>query len=73
MRRTSIETDVAGERTEVADLVGQQQPDLVLLNDGDLTYAKIRLDERSLATVVDASPRWTTRSPGPCAGVRPGT
>ena len=28
------------------------QPDLLLLNDGDLAYAKIRLDERSLATVV---------------------
>jgi aminopeptidase N len=53
VRRTSIETDVVGERTEIADLVGQQQPDLVLLNDGDLTYAKIRLDERSLATVVE--------------------
>ncbi|HEX5772209.1 MAG TPA: aminopeptidase N, partial [Nocardioidaceae bacterium] len=53
VRRTSIETDVAGERTEVAELVGQQQPDLVLLNDGDLTYAKIRLDERSLATLVE--------------------
>ncbi|GAB2748697.1 aminopeptidase N [Nocardioides pakistanensis] len=53
VRRTSVETDVAGERTEIAELVGQQQPDLVLLNDGDLTYAKIRLDERSLATLVD--------------------
>jgi aminopeptidase N len=53
VRRTAVETDVAGERTEVGELVGQQQPDLVLLNDGDLTYAKIRLDERSLATVVD--------------------
>ena len=29
-----------------------EQPDLLLLNDGDLAYAKIRLDERSLATVV---------------------
>jgi aminopeptidase N len=27
---------------------------LVLLNDDDLTYAKIRLDERSLATLVDS-------------------
>ena len=32
---------------------GSKQPDLLLLNDGDLAYAKIRLDERSLATVVD--------------------
>ncbi len=50
VRRTAVETDVDGELTEVAGLVGQRQPDLLLLNDGDLTYAKIRLDERSLAT-----------------------
>ena len=50
VRRTSIEVDVAGELTEIAELVGKPQPDLLLLNDGDLTYAKIRLDERSLAT-----------------------
>ena len=47
-----VEVDIDGASTEIADLVGQQQPDLLLLNDGDLTYAKIRLDERSLATVV---------------------
>jgi aminopeptidase N len=52
VRRTHLETDVEGELTVVADLVGQRQPDLLLLNDHDLTYAKIRLDERSLATVV---------------------
>ena len=32
------------------------QPDLLLLNDGDLTYAKIRFDERSLATVRRVDP-----------------
>ncbi|NYG56528.1 aminopeptidase N [Nocardioides perillae] len=53
VRRSVVETDVAGERTEVPELVGERQPDLVLLNDGDLTYAKIRLDERSLATAVE--------------------
>ncbi|HEU4515638.1 MAG TPA: aminopeptidase N [Nocardioidaceae bacterium] len=53
VRRTSIETDVAGERTEIPALAGERRPDLVLLNEGDLTYAKIRLDEHSLATVVD--------------------
>ena len=53
VRRTSVETDVVGERTEVSDLIGERRPDLVLLNDGDLTYAKIRLDERSLQTLVD--------------------
>jgi len=53
VRRTSFETDVHGELTEIAELVGQEQPDLLLLNEGDLAYAKIRLDERSLQTVVD--------------------
>ena len=45
-------------------LVGRRRPDLVLLNDDDLTYAPIRLDERSLATarsdigaIVDSLPR----------------
>ena len=52
VRRTALETDVDGELTEVAALVGQKQPDLLLLNEGDLAYAKIRLDERSLETVV---------------------
>ena len=73
MRRTSVETDIEGERTVVDELVGQRQPDLLLLNDGDLTYAKIRLDERSLATLVGGLRRWTTRSPGRCAGAPPGT
>ncbi|MCB0906690.1 MAG: ERAP1-like C-terminal domain-containing protein, partial [Nocardioidaceae bacterium] len=51
-RRTSLEIDVQGGSTDVPKLVGVAQPDLLLLNDGDLTYAKIRLDERSLATAV---------------------
>ncbi len=50
--RRSVEVDVEGEETEIAELRGERQPDLLLLNDGDLTYAKIRLDERSLDTVV---------------------
>ncbi|HEX6919920.1 MAG TPA: aminopeptidase N, partial [Actinomycetes bacterium] len=52
VRRDRVELDVTGAHTEVTELVGQAQPDLVLLNDDDLTYAKIRLDERSLATVT---------------------
>ncbi len=52
VRRTTVETDVEGETTSIEELVGTRQPDLLLLNDGDLSYAKIRLDERSLATVV---------------------
>ena len=52
VRRRNVETDIEGDLTAIDELVGEKQPDLLLLNDGDLTYAKIRLDERSLATVV---------------------
>ncbi len=52
VRRLNVEVDIEGELTSIGELVGERQPDLLLLNDGDLTYAKIRLDERSLATVV---------------------
>jgi aminopeptidase N len=51
VRRSQVALDVAGPRTEVPDLAGVARPDLVLLNDDDLTYAKIRLDERSLDTL----------------------
>ncbi len=44
--------DIAGDRTEIPELAGQQRPDLVLLNDDDLSYAKIRLDEHSMRTMV---------------------
>ncbi|MFC5790612.1 aminopeptidase N [Agromyces tardus] len=47
VREHRVELDVDGERTEVAELVGLARPDLVLLNDDDLAYAKIRLDEQS--------------------------
>ena len=61
LRVNQIELDVTGERTEVPELVGRQRPDLLLVNDDDLAYAKIRLDERSMATVL-AYPRGFTSS-----------
>lgn len=48
-----LEVDICGERTELPELVGVTQPDLLLINDDDLTYCKLRLDPRSLATVRD--------------------
>ncbi|SFR36935.1 aminopeptidase N [Microbacterium azadirachtae] len=45
--RERIPVDIAEERTSIA----LPDADLVLLNDGDLTYAKARLDDRSLAAV----------------------
>jgi aminopeptidase N len=54
-RRLRVETDVAGPRTVIGELAGQRRPDLVLVNDDDLTYAKIRLDDHSLRTLIDDS------------------
>ncbi|MGG8408726.1 aminopeptidase N, partial [Streptomyces sp. 12297] len=51
VRYARAEVDVAGARTEVAELAGAERPDLVLVNDDDLTYCKIRFDEGSLATL----------------------
>ncbi|MDJ1113691.1 aminopeptidase N [Microbacterium dauci] len=53
VRTHYVELDVDGDLTEVAELKGLTQPDLVLLNDNDLAYAKIRLDERSLRTAIE--------------------
>ena len=53
VRTHRVELDVDGDLTEVPELKGRKRPDLVLLNDDDLAYAKIRLDERSLRTAID--------------------
>ncbi|WP_435299752.1 aminopeptidase N [Timonella sp. A28] len=47
VRTNRVELDVDGELTDVAELVGLTRPALILLNDDDLAYAKIRLDEQS--------------------------
>ena len=48
-RTDRIELDVDSELTPVPELVGTNRADVLVLNDDDLTYAKIRLDEDSLA------------------------
>ena len=52
VRRERIELDVVGPRTEVPQLTGAKQPDLLLLNDDDLTFTKVRLDDRSWRSAV---------------------
>lgn len=42
-----VECDIDGSETEIPDLVGQKRPGLILVNDDDLAYAKIRLDDDS--------------------------
>ncbi|HET8601097.1 MAG TPA: aminopeptidase N [Segeticoccus sp.] len=51
VRTERIELDLHEDVTAVAEAAGKPAPDLVLVNDDDLTYAVVRLDERSLATV----------------------
>ena len=54
VRRERVELDVVGARTEVPQLVGKKRPDLVLVNDDDLAFAKIRLDENSQRTLIQS-------------------
>ena len=52
VRDRLIEVDVTGAVTEVPELAGERQPELLLLNDGDLTFAKIRLDDKSVRAAI---------------------
>ncbi|QKJ25141.1 aminopeptidase N [Aquiluna borgnonia] len=47
VREHAVEVDIDGPLTEIAVLNGTKRPDFVLLNDQDLAYAKVRLDEPS--------------------------
>ena len=46
-RTERFEFDIDGAETEIAEVAGKQRPELILLNDDDLAYAKIRLDDES--------------------------
>jgi aminopeptidase N len=52
-RYARAEADVDGPRTVVTELAGAEAPELVLVNDDDLTYCKIRFDATSLETLKD--------------------
>jgi aminopeptidase N len=52
-----VQVRIDGERTELPELVGRPAPEFLLLNDGDLTYAKVRFDERSLAALPSMLPK----------------
>jgi len=52
-RTVVVELDVDGPRTPVPPMVGRARPALVLVNDDDLAYAKIRLDDDSLAVATE--------------------
>jgi aminopeptidase N len=50
-RNHRVELDIDSAETAVPELIGRTRPALVLLNDDDLTYAKLRLDTHSLQTL----------------------
>jgi aminopeptidase N len=57
--RDRLDADLAPDgaspaRTPLPELIGARRPDLVLPNDGDLGYVKVRLDERSWEAVSAA-------------------
>jgi aminopeptidase N len=49
--RTRLDVEATGASTPLP-LAAAERPDLLLLNDGDLTFAKVRFDEASLTTVL---------------------
>jgi len=51
VRRERVEIDITGPSTDVPKLVGVRRPDVILLNDDDLAFAKIRLDDASWSIV----------------------
>lgn len=57
LRTESIEIDVEGPETTVEALTDKPRPALLLVNDDDLSYAKVRLDAASEATVRSALDR----------------
>ncbi len=53
VRTQDLECDIDGASTDIPDLVGLHRGGLILPNDEDLAYAKIRLDPQSLAFATE--------------------
>ena len=49
--RKSVNVELEGSSSDVDELAGEKVADLLLVNDRDLSYGKVRLDERSIATL----------------------
>ena len=77
-RPSGVEVDLDpaadGGRTALPELTGEPAAGLLLPNDGDLTFAKLRLDPASADAVRQrAAADWPTRWPGRCSGARRST
>ncbi len=53
VRTDRFELDVDGELTIVEEAAGKTRPALILVNDDDLTYTKLRFDDKSLKFAAD--------------------
>ena len=53
------ELDIDGASTVIEAAAGIARPDFILVNDGDLGYAKVRLDEQSLAFAINNITKFT--------------
>jgi aminopeptidase N len=53
VRRELIDVTVDGDYTEVHELAGKPAANALLLNDDDLSYTKLRLDDRTRQTIVE--------------------
>jgi len=53
------ELDIDGTSTVIEAAAGIARPDFILVNDGDLGYAKVRLDEQSLAFAITNITKFT--------------
>lgn len=62
-RVVHTELDIDGEQTVVEEFSNIERPDLILINDGDLAYAKVRLDDESLAFAIENINKFDDRLP----------
>jgi aminopeptidase N len=52
VRYRQEDADIRGERTPIPTLEGEKAADLVVVNDDDLTFCKLRFDETSTRTLI---------------------
>lgn len=54
-RRRAVAAEISGSRTVVPELAGAPAPDALVVNDGDLTFARIRFDDRSFRALAECA------------------
>jgi aminopeptidase N len=54
-RRRLVSVEVSGDRTDVPAVAGEPRPSALILNDGDLSYARIGFDEATLRALATAA------------------